>query len=432
MFYIEIIMLCGSIIFAHIFEEVIFMPTKQQPTLTADYIQQIVAPAVLYTKSALNMQKANIQFKDNYSPNNIRKIAISPEGTIVYYHVPVGGKQFQIKYYSSAILMECEMMKGYKPIINLIKTPYVCSSIEEIVFITQGSDGSYLTSSEQWYSGDKNLVDFKRLRDIVIYSGTLQQYMAEDRSGFSDELSLADATFIHKDDWYKNYGYRPKYYTVDEPLKKRFEKIAVYYKNNEKNSEKDKRDKERTKTLQEDFDRVFKRFKSLCKCISKVKKLQEAVGVRSILNKSDIDTAFEAYERNIVTCNFYKFSGHEKYNTRIINLDASSDKEALERNIEVAKDSFSLIYNCLLNAMLKQLKLYSNLGEQSLEIAKSAITKEYKGLSEDIGIPIKDCGYPKSIANICADICRLTLRESPVGNAVQYYDPTYWSSFMEV
>ena len=407
------------------------MPTKQQQTLSADYIRDIVVPAILYTRMAQNMQKNNVQFTDAYSPNNIRKIVISPEGTIVYYHVPVNGNLFKIVYYSPTILEQCELMKGYKPIINLIKTPYVCSSIEEIVFVTQGSDGSYLTSSEQWYSGDKNLVDFKRLRDIVVYSGTLQQYISEDKQPFSDKMSMADTTFIHEEDWYKNWGYRPKFYVVDEQLKKRFEKIASQYKTAERDKGKNEKQAERTLTLQKDFDKFYKRYKAIYKCLSKVRKVQEEKGIRNIL-PSNCDSAFNKAQESLRNGRFYKFSGYEKYKTQIINMEANSDKEALEQNIEIAKACITQLYDGLFEALSNFISYYNKFGEKTVKIAVGSLTKEYhKASTVNWGVSLEECSLPKAVANICADICKLSLREAPDANCIQYYDPTYWKQMLD-
>lgn len=409
------------------------MPAKLQQTLTADYIRQIVAPAVLYTKSALDIQRSNVQFRDSYSPNNIRKIAISPEGTIVYYHVPVGGRPYQIKYYSSSILMQCEFMKGYKPIINLIKTPYVCSSIEEIVFITAGTDGSYLTSSEQWHSGDKALEDFKRLRDIVVYNGTLQQYMSEDKERFSDGLSLADTTYVHKDDWYKSYGYRPKFYAVDEQLKKRFDKQIALYRTEAKDADKNKKKDEHVASLLKDFSKVYHRYTAMYKCYKKLRKIQDTVGVRCIAENTNRIVRASIEE----TFNFrlYKFKDYEKFSIlkATFTLEASSDKEALEQNIETLRKAGVTLYNAMLDGLAKTIAQGKDIGlaENYNKAIMIGITKEYHGTENlNWGEPLKECTIQKALCNICADICKLTLAEAPDANCVQYYKYEFWQEIL--
>ena len=88
-----------------------------------------------------------------------------------------------------------------------------------------------------------------------------------------------------------------------------------------------------------------------------------------------------------------------------------------------------------LTSMLTDQVNKNELDEYYAKAFTHVLTKEYKEDAEEFkkvnDIEIKTCSFQKSLCNICADICRVTLAESPDSSCVKYYKPEYWQKVLE-
>lgn len=175
-----------------------------------------------------NIAKGNSNYSEYFSPNNIRRLIISPDVVRAefYISVPNIGLMKQVNIPSS-MLQQLEYMEGYVPIVQIIATERICSSIEEIVFLINSNDGqtrlgpqeydfASLVTSYNRRSGD--LLDtikkrYVRLRYITIANISMNQFMSlkRDKSTVIGELppmqGVSEIKKIHdEEDWYKHWG----------------------------------------------------------------------------------------------------------------------------------------------------------------------------------------------------------------------------------
>lgn len=87
------------------------------------------------------------EFKENkniplgypgWSPNNIRRLIISPDGVIVQYHTTKDMKINNIitsKAFEPKKVIKCFSSKNYIPMLQALKSDRICSAIEEIILI---------------------------------------------------------------------------------------------------------------------------------------------------------------------------------------------------------------------------------------------------------------------------------------------------------
>lgn len=90
-------------------------------------------------------ERAPGSYSPNYSPNNIRRIVISPNGVFVVYHksnASTGNRTYNYVEFAERDLYQEEDNPKYKPIFDLLAEPHVCASLEEIVVLRQSLSGN--------------------------------------------------------------------------------------------------------------------------------------------------------------------------------------------------------------------------------------------------------------------------------------------------
>lgn len=252
-------------------------------------------------------------YNEYFSPNNIRRLIISPDvvASEFYISVPnVGhGKRVRI---SAPMLMMCEQQEGYKPIIQIISGERVCSSIEEIIFLTQSNDGrnslgyqeyelsSMLRGYNRKEADLKETVKkrFVRLRYFVIADMSYERFSHIERqkgvaiAELPEIKQTANITVLHDEpDWYRHWGSvgatstYPMMDGVGGHLYNWFKKYIENYEARLKNAELDKFKKEKHGADEEAFKTAFEQYKQVNRCLSKVNKLfsdGRAAGVEKV------------------------------------------------------------------------------------------------------------------------------------------------------
>lgn len=363
-------------------------------------------------------------YSQKYSPNNIRRLYISPDGAMVMYHVNVGkGKRKAISF-NSEVVQECSSMPDYKPIIHVLSSDRVCASVEDVVICTGSNNGAVLDMREMDFSGliksykgggsdikQQIMNRYKRLNSFIIYTGTITSFLNNTRDADSADRVLTDSKFVssscqielfHNKDWYKNYGFSAKFYALDRqgsPLNKHFIKVAEVITKREEESGYEAFKKERVKGLQANFDDAYAKALNLIKGYTRLKIMESKNGA-SYLGVSLPSPAFLILMQTESLKN--------KPNL-VKTIEASgSSKEVLEYNIKVCNEYCASTYSVMIETLLKGLT-------QVYQIYPLTITELLNELDRAIKVPTNLQSYnsqlPKqlegvrwinSVANMCA------------------------------
>lgn len=174
----------------------------------------------------------------NWSPNNIRRLIVSAEGFIVQYFTIAKNPRLvePVMFRDIEKVRECFSSPNYKPMVQTLIGSRICSSVEEIVYLTKPNQwGMSLPASEldirSLLSSHKSSTTdavkgvgerFVRLSGLTILNMGLQEFYKTFSSSLvkSDfQLSGLDAmkgntTKVHSDWWNHTY-LRPNFYSLD-------------------------------------------------------------------------------------------------------------------------------------------------------------------------------------------------------------------------
>ena len=228
--------------------------------VSAGYCYEKSLPVIDYCGDIAARQagKSKAGYSPSFSPNNIRKLIISPDAVVSIFHVAPTGSENGTHWTGQYVKLdarqvaECGQQKGYKPIASLLHADRKCSSIEEVVVCMQSAfGGAGFPEQELNFSGiiGKNASanveslknSYKRLYACSQYMGTLNAFFQSvcKEAGFSlsdakmvgtkfvtdwnipNDLMFADMDFIlnkilfNTKDWYQNYGTVAEFYQFD-------------------------------------------------------------------------------------------------------------------------------------------------------------------------------------------------------------------------
>lgn len=204
------------------------------------YCREVVESVI--GASASDAEKA----RAHYSPNNVRRLFLSPDGVSVQFFTT---NQLKSKAFEPDKYMRCVSHPKYKPVIGVLAgmgAGNVCSNIEEIIICMRSgrqSQGVSL-SLNQLEADYTNLLDtsrignkdiksaimqrFGRLRSVMYFDGCLGDFIRSyAQKGASLTYTYADddsvrrlACSVHDfntKDWYMSISLRPQYYQADMP-----------------------------------------------------------------------------------------------------------------------------------------------------------------------------------------------------------------------
>ena len=172
-----------------------------------------------YRGVCANSSNTNISIAktSDYSPNNIRRVIISPDGVLVSFHKRLtagrvsgstnGNSQFAFLAFNALELNREEQSENYKPILLNLSEPRVCACVEEIVICTQSMNGVFDSGAFQRevsvggmiksFINKSGSIDdvvkrrFQRLRYFSLCSCTIQEVLmcCKDLNFLSDFIS---------------------------------------------------------------------------------------------------------------------------------------------------------------------------------------------------------------------------------------------------
>lgn len=409
-----------------------------------------------------------------WSPNNIRRLIISPDGVAVQLHT---GKTIIQKPFNVVKAGACFSDIKYKPMITTLVNR-VCSSVEEVVFCTGSKMGLCLPQSELELKSIlastkvstteaellKNINDrFVRLRGILIFSCTISDFLQVYGNYISDHMfQLCDIPSvrnearildIHTNDWYKGYYLRPRDYLFDKEggaLYSTLHKIEdIIEKNKREKAVSDNKNKllkeyvDKVKVSELKALRVLRAYKDIaslvmncsitCVCSDSFKNDKLASDILGIVGRySFIDTEgiLSKEFKDLVTKYGAKVSNDKSGDTRegikvlIMNLDAMF----LDLYVSICDNFLDIV---LLNGrkypVMTKIKL--NKYDRVIYIPPQ-LTEKSRSVIKLFNEPLHGSSIKDSLANICCLISFLLLSDSDskgvVSGVKKYYKKQTW------
>lgn len=179
-------------------------------------------------------EKSNVVIQ-GWSPNNVRRLIIGVDYVVVQYFVKVGkyGKLVEVLPITNDTKEDYDSLQNnkYTPILKVLTSNRVISSIEEIVFCVKNYPKDLrIKDMELGVLGkDSNLSNrFVRLHNVSAVSLTVQEIMPYIKESMSADKLLIDALKkdsniplktvleLHTDDWYKGTNLRSRWYSMDK------------------------------------------------------------------------------------------------------------------------------------------------------------------------------------------------------------------------
>lgn len=362
-------------------------------------------------------------YSQKYSPNNIRRLYISPDGSLVMYHVNVGKGRRKAISYNAEVVYECSSMPDYKPILHVLSADRVCASIEDVVICTRSNNGAILDMREMDFTGlvksykgggtdikQQIMNRYKRLNSFIVFDGTLTTFLNNTRDVDTSDKVLTDSQFVsscckaelfHNTDWYKNYGFSAKFYALDRqgsPLNNHFVKVAETMTKRSEEAGLEAFKKEKVKGLQAEFDEAYSRALNLVRGYTRLKIMQSKSG------SSYFNIALP--EPNFLI--LMKTKDTEKSLNLVKTIEASgSSKEVLEYNIKVCKNYCMTVYSILVETVLKGLvTLNQTYPTTVLEILNEfdraiKVPPQLQEYNEQLPKQLNGVRWVDSVVNVC-------------------------------
>ena len=389
----------------------------------------------------------------DYSPNNIRRLIISPEGVGVYFYV---GKPAIFKSFSMLDYINSTRQADFKPMLKNLYSGRQLTSVEEIVILTTGSNGQEILHPDEYsvqtivgkrgatsFEGCRN--SYKRLRYITILRNVtfanFRNYIhginnlefVSELAGIKDNAEISE---VWGTEYYTQNGIsiksREMYPLMDGAggkLVKYFETVKTEKDKAFKLTEISKLKEQATKGLRADFDKVYKDYSYAFICNNRLCNIIKKQGFNALATK---DTCIVG-----IRAELKKFSGLNTSLKNISIIECNNDKEALEYNIRVLKECIQKIY---LNIAKDLFTKVANLGVSKPFTAKVIMDScdcvvapkgsELIALNEQIasktGKSFKGESVLDSIANACAYICKYFVSNYGSTDISKYYEKQAW------
>lgn len=363
-----------------------------------------------------DIDSGRTDYNPNYSPNNIRRIVISPNGVFVVYHKSnpsTGGKTYNYVEFQDKDLYFEEQQPKYKPILDMLANPLVCASLEEIVVLRQSLSGhvhqNFLNEIQlevmvKSFRGDgsdlkeKITRRFARLRYYSVLDANFKAFLTIfktavqtkeiSRYPFFSEIptfkSRCQTTVLAGDDYWKYNGCLAHRYAYDAVLKAHFDAIR---KSHEDKLKADKVDELRDKRLGGKIAEVnakIEEYIAYNRLWSTYYNIIRKEGPNGVLPNLSFVKAPEAYE-------VLPFKGMVKVPEMHLSKQQVPEQEALERNEAMFKSYKLRCASSLVQDFLTALERVADGGEEILLKvlvggceAGISVPTNYKGTVEKI------------------------------------------------
>lgn len=399
----------------------------------------------------------NRSYSEYFSPNNIRRLIISPDTVLAqfYMSVPNVGMQKAVNI-PSGMLNQVEELGDYVPIVQIISTERICSSIEEIIFVTFSNDERVQLGSKE-YAFESLIQNFNnksgdlletikkryvRLHDIIRFKGNFRQYrqieQANDRKKLVSEWDgikeHSEIKLIHDEaDWYMKWGSAaaaktyPRMDGVDGHLYKHFAKYIAYLKRQDEAAGLEAFKKERYGALAEECKKDFDKFKKLWKMSKRLRKYIDDYGFTA-----NISISWKPYSPP----QFYKCDLLGDYPKQIDMENGGNEGDLYKKNKEIATKAIrglthSLSENYIGALMIMNMR-YPDTCKVLLKDRNTAIivpdnlSFDALNLEGDIGCSLRGSSRKDSAVNVCWFTSLLLLNKSAEEFNTKITTREYW------
>lgn len=340
--------------------------------MDGDYLYNKVLTLVDYCG---DVRGGRTQYSITYSPNNIRRLYLCPDGAIVRYHINAKTGLERSVSFPPNKFEETQMSDKYKPMLNTLSADRVCASIEEIVICTSGKSGLSLDSRELDFQGliksYKNVSSdikttisnrYKRLVAFIVFDGTMNEFLARTKDFNSSTNLLVDSEWVRQSckiegfqykDWFKRWGTSGQFYALDRdgsPLNKHFKGIVEKIEKARETENFDRVKKEQVATQLNEFDKKFEQSLQLIRGYTRLRILESKSGLGVFTDDTSLPKEM-----------YLTLIKHDGLRTDLPNLvkvvdkDGGSNKKAIESNIDACKEFNMTFYTYLIEYMLKTL-----------------------------------------------------------------------------
>lgn len=402
-----------------------------------------------------DLQKNTGSYNEYFSPNNIRRLIISPDVVAAefYINVPNIGTGTLVRIPMLQLMQLCQNA-DYWPMVGVLATDRVCSSVEEVVFLLQDNSYNYQLSPAEYSLvplAGKNFANkdmetvvaavkrrFVRLRMFTQINCSWNDFhtVKRDRNTFVGENPVfqnrCQITMVHDEkDWYKNWGSASaaKFYPTMDGVGGH---LWTYFKNDlekrkraDKSADVDEFTKKKVTALTEDFNRQYKNFLKLAKLQVKfsrtLSKLQPEDGITFDFPRLELQKFYD--------CDANMLKSH------IIDPPSGlSPRQIVSDNMERLKGNMVSISNYFTEGYYNALKVYMNkypiCTKAMLKGAEATIIPSndmlfMARLAQEFGYTCNGKNVLMSSINVCCNyIMFFARRDSNLEH--EFVRPSYW------
>lgn len=434
--------------------------------MSGDFLYKEVLSLVDYCGDIAKTKSGNeVIYNQDFSPNNIKRLVISPDAVMVFYHISTRHcPKFKVKMINPMMLQAIQYMDDYVPLTAVLYADRICASVEEVIILCSSNDGSVsLTTREldfssmlkTYKSGSADAVEsirnrYKRLYAYTVANTNFQSFMSwyqetarQDGSGYllskQEFFDEAQKQVFHADDWYLGYGTSANYYDLDKegsPLNKYFKTTIAKIESSNKKSKVDESIKDELEKLKVKFDKELNLYRGTYRCTNRLKAMLVTQGYK-FMKVQDITSSFSVTRVSLVKTKFTK-EGTEDYSVREEN---GSEVSLINQNLSVLKKWRMDLYSSLYTEFMQNLNIlcreYPTMVKLMLQdFPKSGIHGiegvQVPVLFEDLGISLTDGNFLSSVSLICWQYCRLFV--SPEGKSISEYvkDSSKWEGVAKI
>lgn len=435
-------------------------------TMSGDYLYKEALGLVDYCGDIAKTKNGNeVVYNQDFSPNNIKRLVISPDAVLIFYHIATRHcPKFKVKMINPMMLQAIQYMEDYVPLTAVLYADRICASVEEVIILSSSNNGDVsLTTREldfssmlkTYKSGSTDIVDsirnrYKRLYAYTVANTSFQKFMSwyqeiaqQDRIGYllSKQEFFDDAKkqIFHEDDWYLGYGTSANYYDLDKegsPLNKYFKTTIAKIESENKKSKVDESIKDEVEKSKGKFEKELNLYRGTLRCANRLKTMLLTQGYK-FMKVHGLNTSFEVDRLTLAKTKFTK-EGTKDYNVR---EETGSELSLISQNLNALKkwrmDLYSSIYTEFMQNLNILCREYSTMVKVMLQdFPKSGVHGvagvQIPVLFEDLSVSFEDGSFLNSMSKICWQYCRLFV--SPDGKSISEYvkDSSKWEEVAKV
>lgn len=431
------------------------MATVKQ-NINGSAIYDKIFPLLDYCGSIRQNEKSQGQNTYNalYSPNNIKRLIISPDCVEMHYHVQVPNKGLvdRVRISSQQLAQLYMSCPDYKPMMSVLCTKHICASVEEVILLVNSNDGQVRLSGRE-LSFD-NLVSsfvskkgsleetikarYRRLHDFTVVNMNYNMFMQNLRSvNVRDYDFICDMPFMkgvantkivnNDSDWYAHWGSSGQVYDMDKvggKLHKHFTDLKLAKESKSKADAVKAVAKERNASLEKEVKELLSRYKLADKIQSQLSKLDKMCGWNNLLV-----TRFSW----IPLVPLYECEAIKGYpNT----MKSTSEGQALKDNKELLQNAFISIVENLAQNLLSAtaevgkispitLKVMMNEVETTVIVPQNCINYGTQ-IATITGVAFNGKDLRMSLVNSSWLICLFYLDRTSEGWNPKYINREFW------